>query len=300
MLTIFLMWCYLMKRPSKIRKLNSLDIAEYILSISVCCVILFDQEKSSKISFDASIFPWHPEESNRIDSDDIVKRIVEKIKSNEEIDFSKCGSCNYTANHQPSSTSRDIILLQAMVAPAKVILPLKMLRHVGCRAKIFLIIGKKDYVSPKLAQIYQNCGIFVERITRTYNRVQLESLRQVFLAHILPLVKGYVDRSLYFDGYDSIFQYDPFYGITDRQSIYVSYEIQFNKYNKYMQMWFGDIPGLKLKDWDYDPMICSGVFGGYADIIEKFSQIHTALYPGWNCYVRDQAYRVFRIRGEKS
>ena len=116
----------------------------------------------------------------------------------------------------------------------------------------------------------------------------IQTTRYILFANILPLVRSRVDRVLYFDALDTIFQGDPFVSITNPLKLYVSSEDHCVFDNPWMTSWLDDLPGFS-SDFVMDQnVICSGIFGGYTDVIEKFSQLHTSMYHNWKFYTEDQ------------
>ena len=113
-------------------------------------------------------------------------------------------------------------------------------------------------------------------------------MRQLIFAAVLPLVHGFVDRCIYFDAFDTIFQSDPFNSVTNRSRLYVSSEHHNVESNKWMKIWLNDIPGLDWHIFSQNNVYCSGAYGAYADVIQQFSQLHVSMYNYLTFYGEDQ------------
>ena len=248
--------------------------------------------------FNITLEKWYHENNTNI-LGTLPEEIANDIKNQKPLSFIECESCDFNSvtGREPASTERDIIIIQASGSPNRTLLPIQMLRQAGCRARIFIVLSKTDIITQTYSTFYKKCGvsIYTFDFPPDPKHYFVYSMRQLLFAYVLPLTRGYVDRCFYFDVFDTVFQGDPFKNITNRTILYYSSEEQQVNENYFAAVWLHRLPGFHFLEVFNETVICSGLYGGYADVIEKFSQLQASLYHKNNFYTLDQAAFDFII-----
>ena len=237
---------------------------------------------------------YYPENNTKL-FNNLVPEMVKAIQENKPLD--NCPHCNFKPLFSPNSTSRDLIIIQAGGDPSKAQLSIKSLRSTGCKARIFLVITDYDEVSVHLQNFFDSCGVDVFRykISSNYAKTFFVAIRFSLDDEFLYQGAKYVDRILYFDSFDTVFQSDPFIGDWQNNSLYVSNEHIPIGHNPYMTMWFRGMPNFNSRPIDNNNTICSGIFGATADVILKVGQLMHTFYLGWDFIALDQALYNYLI-----
>ena len=224
---------------------------------------------------------YYPENNTKL-FNNLVPEMVKAIQENKPLD--NCPHCNFKPLFRPNSTSRDLIILQAGGDPSRTQLSIKSLRSTGCKARIFLVITDYDEVSEQLQNFFDSCGVDVFRY-----KISPKSAHSFFVAMRFSLDEEflyqgakYVDRILYFDSYDSVFQSDPFIGEWQKNSLYVSNENIFIGHNPYMVKWIRRLPNFNSRPINNNNTICSGIFGALGQVSNKIDGFKPAVIHQYN------------------
>ena len=231
-----------------------------------------------KHSFEVSLNPYY----NHFD---FMKDTIEEIKKATEIEFNldKCNGCYFKPHDQPSSTNRDLILLAMGDKINSVIFSVLSLRTTGCRARVVIIMLEKNRknVNHKVEQRLNDCGIYIVGLNYTYKSKSfnfMKIIRFPLFAEFLSKYPNSFDRALYFDSYDTVFQSDPFTSEIQPGKLYISPEYNPIGNNNWVKGWFDRIPGFNYDSYLDQDVICSGVFGGYTNVVYKLCDMMKALY----------------------
>lgn len=228
--------------------------------------LTIDEEPKFEI-FSIGGFHYDPELPGDLESLDKI------IYSNKSLDLHKCKFCEIKYNEKTHSMLEDLVIAVAVGADERIADHLRNLRTVGCKAKIILFTNIKRF--PK---DIKNCGIEVAYFKhwKYENRDQTLSLRFYFINHILKNYKDMFERIFYFDLFDTYFQFDPFTNLsTDKNIFYVSPERVHHYSSPYSSIWARDLTGLDFQKISDNEIICSGVFGGGVDAVQKMSMLNS-------------------------
>ena len=271
------------------RSFPSVQIFIFVLFSLCSYIILILYLKPNKTEdFNVKIEPFVSQMSFLGDTIDKIKKAAD-----ETFTLEKCNMCNFTPLYQPSSTERDLIIVQTGNFPEKSKSALFSLRTTGCKAKVVLTMTENDKLDPAYAEQLKDCGIFVVRLNKIFKHkflMYMKIVRFPMFAEFLEKYGNSFDRVLYFDTFDTVFQADPFREIKNKHTLYMSSEYNSISHNKYLIEWIGRLPGFNSSFYNDSVVVCSGVFGGYSDVIMKLGQIMKALYKLDNDFItNDQA-----------
>ena len=212
-----------------------------------------------------------------------LQETIEKIKEAADKKFSleKCKFCNFKPISEPTSTERDIIITQIGKNPTLAAYSLFSLRTTGCRAKVIVTLCPNDTINPLFQQDLLDCGIFPVKLDHFYHHKRLEYMKIVrysLFAEFFEKYGSHFDRSMYFDSFDSVFQFDPFPQKFVNNTLYVSPEFHELEMNFYIKTWMEKIPGVNSAQFNDREVICSGVFTADILTLIKIGQMMKALY----------------------
>ena len=218
-----------------------------------------------------------------------VKDMV--LKTQQNFSLANCELCSFKVNERMKgdSTERDVIVIVSCMNPTKAYLGIKSLRTVGCKARVFLIIDQIDELDYHFQKEYENCGVFVFKLDNTLidRQIHYENVRFDILSDFGESVGSNVDRILYYDAFDTIFQGDPFYREWEPNSLYVSSEKHQLIENIVVRSWFTELE-IDMRCFLHKDVICSGVFGGSPKTISLISKFVKSLNVNLNIQLRDQ------------
>ena len=256
--------------------------------------LLFFAALSKNINYNftpihVSIEKYYPQNNTQFFSKNLVPEMIQAIQMDMPLD--NCEHCNFKPIYNSSnSTPRDLIIIQGGTNPEKPQLAIKSLRTTGCKARIFLVITQEDAISPNVQKFYNDCGVnvFKYNVNGDVASKFFAGMRFALFEEFLYVGKKYVDRLFYFDCFDTVFQSDPFTSGWEKDVLYVSDEKIPLGQNPYMEMWFRALPNFEFSTFAKYSTICTGIFGGYPDVILKLGQLIHTFYVGQNLIAYDQ------------
>lgn len=201
----------------------------------------------------------------------------------------KCRLCKYNYTAETHSTSRDLVVVIALGRNQEIIPRLRSLRTSGCKAKIILITDNKNSYS----EGFINCGVDIVKLklSNKLGKNQILVLRYVFISQILKNYGHAFDRVLYYDGFDTYFQYDPFENITkDPYAFHVSPERMKHKESGWSRGWAEDLTGVDFdKVFGTNQIYCGGVFLGGVKAMEMVTGlVATIIGRDFDVFATDQ------------
>ena len=224
-----------------------------------------------------------------------------KKAADQSFSLENCNYCNFVPTLKPTSTKRDLIIIQIGGQPERSINSLISLRKTGCQAKVVATLSPNDILSNEFKEIQNNCGVATAYLNSSlYFEIEkyMKFMRYSILSEFLEKFGKYYDRILYFDAYDSIFQYDPFPNKTEFKSrtLYLSPEM--NKFgpNILLNNWMQTIPGVDPLRFADEEGISTGVFCADTKTIIALGQMMKALYmKDGEFIINDQALYDYLI-----
>ena len=249
---------------------------------------------------DISLNMWYPE-NNTMYYPELIKDMLKEAQKDSLID-AECPLCCFKPINKSTSTTRDLIIIQAGGIVNESLLSIRTLRTTGCKAKIFLILFPSDNLSRYEKNLFEKCGIsifYIEKSNeyRISNRVNNIMATMRFIINEEFGYEGYkyIDRIFYFDTKDTVFQEDPFNYITEPNTLYVSPEFHKIKRNSAMRYWINMIPNFKHYVLSQYEVICNGIFGSDIPTISKLGQLIKALHINKDFIAVDQAQYDYLI-----
>ena len=243
---------------------------------------------------------WYPE-NNTFYFKDLVHDMVDEIQKPFTID-AQCPHCDFKPINGTSSTERDLIIIQAGGVENKGIISIRTLRTTGCKARIFLCVHKGEFIKSKIKRQLELCGVkifYVKNIKGLkigyHKNTIMATMRFLINEEFLYKASKYVDRMLYFDTKDTVFQADPFNDITTPNSLYVSPEFRYTSTNKIMQKWYRQLPNFNGYYFKNCEVICNGIFAGDTPTMIKLGQLMKSLHLGLDFIATDQAQYDYLI-----
>ena len=260
----------------------------FILTILFMSPSIFNLIHFNISPIQVNIEKYFPENNTKF-YDDLIPSMLNASKK--DFSFDKCPHCNFEPIYKSHSTKRDLIIIEGCGNPSLAQLAIKSLRSTGCKARIFLIIAEKDKITSQLQDFFTNCGVDVFRcqIDTRNNLYFYTGMRFALNEEFLYKGKNLFDRVFYFDAFDTVFQSDPFMEQTWKQnSLYISDEQFLIGWNGFMLDWYKNMINFDPKPIHDKNTICSGIFGGYPDVIIKVGQLMHTFYIGFELIAQDQ------------
>ena len=133
-----------------------------------------------------------------------------------ERDYSKCPPCYFPSRSTPtsSSTPNDLILVYSVGGTKNLILFIRTLRHVHCKATVVFLIDSDGYktISKETLEVLHDCGMNIIDIGEFKHDYILFkwSFGYICMYDFLYLNQQYINRVLVCDLFDIVFQGDPF------------------------------------------------------------------------------------------
>lgn len=186
--------------------------------------------------------------------------------------YFNCRHCIFNPKiNRITSKSSDIMVISEIGMGKVDDTTFRDIRTTGFRGKILLFTDNYRSVPLKV----KRCGVFVIPITKRAGDVKFfQYARFPILYSILSKYSGSINRVIYYDSRDTLFQGDPF-SFNDH-SLQVSDEMyQFSK-SLFSKAWLEDLRGIDISYFSNFSIVCSGVFGGYPSEVMKFSKLMTA------------------------
>ena len=301
----FLRFCFsfLYYRSLKNKKIfssNSKNITKYtIIMTLIYCIIYYIYSMKCESVFQNKIVPpftvtvnkWYPENNTRLYTE-LVSEMIEELKKPYEYNDSY-HPCTFSPISKGNSTPKDLIIIQAGQDVSRANLAIKSLRTSGCKARIFLVALDKDNISLATRQLHESAGVksFILRRYLAFPKAVMLAMRFALSDELFSScedINKYVNRFFYFDSFDTAFQSDPLFGEWENNTLYVSSENHLMGTNWFMLEWFREIRGFEPIDFLNKTVYCTGIFGGYPNVVRVVGQMIHSFYLDWKFKAQDQ------------
>lgn len=235
-----------------------------------------------------------PFSSERLMFPDLAKAAADALKQTK--DWSLCPLCKNPRPVEVHSTERDLIIIFATFESYRAVVPVRTIRTTGCRAKILLIVDETTAV-PKM---FQDCGCTVLSMVMPKSATlnQRRGMRYPILRDLCPLIMNDFDRVLYMDGYDTVFQQDPFPATIIPNQLHYSPENHTYKTNHVLRDWRATAPHLNdmWRVFDDEEVICGGLFMGDIRTMWRTGLMESAFfYRDFDYLCDDQTFLEYII-----
>ena len=133
-----------------------------------------------------------------------------------ERDYSKCPTCTFPSrtSHMASSTPNDLILVYSVGGTKNLILFIRTLRHVHCKATVVFLVDSAGYksITKETLEVLNDCGMNIIDIGEFKHDYILFkwSFGYICMYDFLYINQRYINRVLVCDLFDIVFQGDPF------------------------------------------------------------------------------------------
>lgn len=209
-------------------------------------------------------------------------------------DYSECKLCKNPLPKEIHSSERDLIIMFATYESYKAVVPVRTIRTSGCRARILLITDE----TTALPFEFQDCGVTVvsTHVGKSASLNVRRGIRFPFMTDFLPLVEKDFDRILYIDGYDTIFQRDPFPEKIIYNQLHYSPENHTYATNYVLRQWRERAPNFNVPHWNDREVKCNGLILADTKTMWKIAYMETALfYRNGDNICEDQTFYEFLI-----
>lgn len=211
-----------------------------------------------------------------------------------DYDFSDCPLCHNPLPVETHSSKRDLIIIFATFEAHRAVVPIRTIRTAGCQAKILLITDETTSIPWEI----QRCGVTVvtTKVDKEANLNVKRGIRFPFMQDFLPLVKDKFDRILYMDGFDTVFQSDPFPAFSTKNTLHYSGENHTYRINYVLSNWRERAPNFNVPHWMDREVKCNGLILADLETMWKISYMENALfYRNGDNICEDQTFYEFLI-----
>jgi hypothetical protein len=159
----------------------------------------------------------------------------------------------------------------------------RTLRATGCQATIVIFIdniSESNFSSNHLQQL-KGCGVIFHNVGDIPNITDQPMLGWVLLPMIdyIYQMQQFYNRILYSDGFDCVFQRDPFQENLPLDKLQIASERKFFKFDGTNKAWYDSLP---YSDKKYDPdfiYLNSGHLYGESSLVAKFYDVFLTHFP---------------------
>ncbi|EAY16999.1 hypothetical protein TVAG_281160 [Trichomonas vaginalis G3] len=201
-----------------------------------------------------------------------------------KLDYSKCILCNYTPPiiYNNRSTEKDAIFMAYFNRPVQYESALTA-HTAGFKGKIFIF---SDF---DIDERHKNRGIYIipAEIKPHTDGFHSQYSRFPVMSRAISLVSDQIDRVIYVDSMDTIFQLDPF-DFNNKKLQVSDQDVKYKKV-KWYHLWIPGLFGFRMSYFKSGSMICSGVFGGKLETVTNFMKLVSGYYRVGENAVPDQA-----------
>lgn len=167
----------------------------------------------------------------------------------------------------------------------------RSLRTTGSRCKVVIFSNILN-----VTKEMESCGVIIINATINYHKKQdsiVRFLRFYLVKQFINDFGEYIDRCMFCDLRDTLFQYDPFNTLFERSKyIYISTENNFIGSCKVNSKWFYQVKNVDYEHYFKNKIINSGLIAGDKNIVESVFHLITVMLGGDNFVhtIHDQVY----------
>jgi hypothetical protein len=206
--------------------------------------------------------------------------------------ISGCSGCNFTpplTAYQQNSSSADFIVLVCMGSLRRLPMTVRSIRTTECRATIVVFTDLHIGHNP-----FAGCGVHIIEFGCNFGK-SVNIMQAMRYPLIMDFIENYhfqMDRVLYADSFDTIFQCDPFSDHVNSSSLFLSsesHQLKSSAWSKFMLE--SGLYGFRQKEHLNDLVICSGLFmGGARPVYLLCKAVFNLFGPNFNVFKPDQIF----------
>lgn len=213
------------------------------------------------------------------------------LVQNHNIESSKkCPLCNFQPPNKKKlkniqkSTRRDLIMTIYVKRLYGMIVLARSLRTTGCQASIIYFVDSSIHQQIlndlQSAKLYENCGVTIINYGEPPEPLKsVVNYRFILFSEFMKRFQSNYDRVIIVDGFDTVFQSDPFLNEWNPNVIYLALE---NNRNSITRGWLDRLyPNENLYDVLSKTIINNGVIAGFSQVMFAYLNFYIRSYD-WN------------------